>query len=355
MPSIADDLLNWYDKNARVLPWRSHPSPYRTWVSEVMLQQTQVETVLPYYERWLSLFPTVESLAAADQKDVLIAWEGLGYYARARNLHRAAQLIMEEFDGVFPQDEKTWLKLPGVGRYTARAILSIAFGQPLPTLDGNIRRVFSRILASPQPVGTPSSDKEFWQFANKVLPANRAGDFNQALMDLGSRICTPQNPDCHACPLRTHCFAYERGEQALYPVKRDKPSVPHWQVGAAVIVKEDKVLIARRPQKGLLAGLWEFPGGKLEETDASLEACVQREIMEELGLKVTVRKKIGTFSHAYTHFKVTVHAFYAALAPAAHLVENEEVLLVRPANLAQYPMGKVDRMISNRIAEQIKR
>jgi A/G-specific adenine glycosylase len=202
---FAASLLAWYDVHARVLPWRSHPSPYTTWVSEVMLQQTQVETVIPYFKRWMQRFPTLESLAAADQTEVLRLWEGLGYYSRARHLHQAAQQVVAQYAGKLPADLKTLLSLSGIGRYTAGAILSIAFDQKQPALDGNIRRVYARITNSFEPLNTTISDKQLWSFAESALPDTRAGDFNQALMDLGASTCTPQNPACDLCPIQPDC------------------------------------------------------------------------------------------------------------------------------------------------------
>ncbi|HSN95442.1 MAG TPA: A/G-specific adenine glycosylase, partial [Anaerolineaceae bacterium] len=253
-------LLNWYDQNARVLPWRSRPSPYRTWVSEIMLQQTQVDSVIPYFERFMARFPTLENLAMASQSEVLSLWEGLGYYSRARNLHKAAQMLMSEFDGVIPGTTKELMGLPGIGRYTAGAIASIAFGQSEPALDANIRRVFSRLLALEAPLRSSESERQLWDFAQKACPVKRTGDFNQALMDLGAGICLPSQPLCPRCPIQAACQAFQNGTQNRIPVVPKKPSIPHFIVTAAVIEQNGLVLIQRRPQKGLLAGLWEFPG-----------------------------------------------------------------------------------------------
>lgn len=350
--SFAARLLAWYDDHARVLPWRSDSSPYRTWVSEVMLQQTQVDTVIPYFERWMRRFPTLEALAAANQTEVLKLWEGLGYYSRARNLHRAAQIVFNDLSGKLPEDLKTLISLPGIGRYTAGAILSIAFDQKQPALDGNIRRVYARVTNSSAPIGTTSSDKHMWIFAESVLPDTRAGDFNQALMDLGSAICLPQNPLCDQCPIQADCQAFSLGIQHSLPVKRQKAPIPHWIVGAGVVFRDSKVLVAKRPQKGLLGGLWEFPGGKLEPEDQDLAACIKRELLEELAVKVSVGEPLGTYSHAYTHFKVTVHAHICQLEPNETLAESETLRWLHPTQLADFPMGKVDRRIATKLSEQ---
>lgn len=345
--TLAARLLAWYDIHARVLPWRSHPNPYRTWVSEVMLQQTQVDTVIPYFERWMQRFPTLDSLGAANQTEVLQLWEGLGYYGRARHLHQAAQLVVAKFAGILPSDLETLLSLPGIGRYTAGAILSIAFDQKQPALDGNIRRVYARVTNSSEPLGTTSSDKLLWRFAETALPESRSGDFNQALMDLGSAICTPQYPLCDRCPIQPDCQAFAFGTQHSLPVKRQKAPIPHWVVGAGVVFQDPFILLSKRPQKGLLGGLWEFPGGKLEPDDQDLPACIRRELMEELALKVVVGDQLGVYSHAYTHFKVTVHAYFCRLEPGENLSESETLRWVHPEQLADFPMGKIDRRIAN--------
>lgn len=347
--SFAPQLLAWYDRNARVLPWRSNPSPYHTWVSEIMLQQTQVATVLPYFERWVERFPTLESLANAELAEVLIMWEGLGYYSRARNLHKAARLVISDHGGELPAELKELIKLPGIGRYTAGAILSIAFNQRQAALDGNIRRVYTRLLNSKEPTETPQSEKLLWDFAERSLPPVRAGDFNQALMDLGAMICLPQAPDCARCPLKDECLAFQHGRQNDLPVKVKKSAIPHLIVGAGVVRRDSKVLIARRPPRGLLGGLWEFPGGKLEASDQDIQACIRRELIEELNLKVTVAELVGVYSHAYTHFKVTVHAYFCEAETGEDIAETADLKWALPADLDTYAMGKVDRRIAKQL------
>jgi len=347
--SFAAKLLAWYDRSARVMPWRSNPSPYHTWVSEIMLQQTQVATVIPYFERWVERFPTLESLAEAELEEVLIMWEGLGYYSRARNLHKAARLVVSEHSGELPADSKALIKLPGIGRYTAGAILSIAFNQRQPALDGNIRRVYTRLLDSNEPIRTPQSEKLLWDFAERSLPHARPGDFNQALMDLGATICLPQAPECARCPLQDDCLAFQHGAQNDLPVKVKKSAIPHLIVGAGVVRSNSKVLIARRPPRGLLGSLWEFPGGKLEASDQDIRACIRRELIEELNLKVTVNELVGIYSHAYTHFKVTVHAYFCEPEAGERIVETADLKWAAPAELDAYAMGKVDRRIAKQL------
>jgi A/G-specific adenine glycosylase len=328
------------------LPWRGNPDPYAVWVSEVMLQQTRVESVLPYFTRWMKRFPTVEALASANLQEVLVVWEGLGYYGRARSLHKAAQQVEKEYQGRLPADMRPLQKLPGVGRYTAAAIASMAFGQDEPTLDGNIRRVLARYFDVKEEARSSAGEKKLWELAGENLPAGRAGEFNQSLMDLGALICRPKTPDCTHCPLSDGCQARMLGIQHLRPVMLPKPAIPHHIVTAAVIYRDQRVLIARRPPEGLLGGLWEFPGGK-QQGDEDLPSCLQREIREELGVEIRVGNQLGVYRHAYTHFKVTLHAFECRLAEGEpHPIQAAELRWVVPADLSDYPMGKIDRMIS---------
>ena len=350
--TIAAPLLAWYDQHARTLPWRGVTDAYAVLVSEVMLQQTRVETVMPYYERWMQRFPTLEALAAADLQQVLAAWEGLGYYSRARNLQQAAQMVLQDFNGVIPSDVRMLRRLPGVGRYTAGAVASIAFGRPAPALDGNIRRVLSRVFNVDEDARSAAGERRLWALATEQLSLTRPGDHNQALMDLGALICTAQNPDCAACPLASACQAFALGVQAQRPVLAPRPPLPHITVTAAVIQRDGKVLITRRPAHGLLGGLWEFPGGKQQEGE-DLDACLQREIREELGATVEVGAPAGVYRHAYTHFRLTLHAFYCRLVDGEpQPIEASALQWVRLEELPDYPMGKVDRQIARRLLEE---
>jgi A/G-specific adenine glycosylase len=352
---LAEALLNWYRKNARSLPWRrAQPDPYSVWVSEIMLQQTRVETVLPYYERWMRRFPTLASLAAAPLQEVLAAWEGLGYYSRARNLHRAVKIVLEEHGGAVPDDLQALRRLPGIGRYTAGAIASIAFGQDEPALDGNIRRVLARVFNVSKPARSPAGERRLWELAQANLPAGQAGDYNQALMDLGAQICTPRSPDCPSCPLEAHCQARALGIQELRPVLEARPETPHYTVTAAVIHRDSQLLISQRPPEGLLGGLWEFPGGK-QLPGETLEGCLEREILEELGAKVLVGELFGVYRHTYTHFRVTLHAFCCTLADGAapQPLQVNDLRWVTREELAQFPMGKIDRQIAQRLLHKL--
>ena len=314
-----------------------------------MLQQTQVESVIPYFERFMLRFPSLESLASATQSEVLSLWEGLGYYSRARNLHKAAQLVMSEREGRLPATAKELMQLPGIGRYTAGAIASIAFGQAEPALDANIRRVYSRLLELEEPLRSSASERLLWEFALQACPKERAGDFNQALMDLGASICKHNYPLCPQCPIQAACQAFQHGTQNRIPVVEKKLPIPHFIVTAAVIQQEGLVLIQRRPQKGLLAGLWEFPGGKLEASDADLAACLRREIKEEIGVEIAVGKGFGVYKHAYTHFRITLHAFLCRLEPNQHIPQSDTLRWVQFSQLAGFAMGKVDRQIAENL------
>ena len=345
MPTLQSRLLNWYNKNKRTLPWRDHPDAYAIWVSEIMLQQTRVETVISYFEKWMQLFPTVQTLADASERDVLNAWEGLGYYSRARNLHKAAKMMVSEYSGRLPRDMDELIKLPGIGRYTVGAVASIAFDMDEPALDGNLKRVYARLFDLEEPVDSPKGEKLLWDIARKNLPKGRAGDFNQALMDLGATICIPKNPRCLICPLMAICRARENGTQELRPVKKPKKAVPHYVHAAGVVLKKGKVLLAQRPSDGLLGGMWEFPNGRVDGDPAG-------ELAEALrtGYSLKVRKKeaLGVVQHAYTHFKVTVHAFQCDLSS---MPKAQSLKWVPLKDLDDYPMGKVDRRIAGMIKQ----
>lgn len=305
---LAGDLTAWFLARERDVPWRRESDPYRIWVAEVMAQQTRVGTVAPYYRRWLERFPDVHALADAELDDVLKAWEGLGYYARARNLHTAAREVVARYGGELPPETERLRRLPGVGPYTAGAVASLAFGRREPAVDGNARRVLSRLfdLADPTPARLERT-------ARRLLSAfaGEAAVLNQALMDLGGAICTPRRPSCGACPVQPHCLAFERGTVGERPPPRKTRPVPHHEIGVGVVWKDGRILIARRPEDALLGGLWEFPGGKIEAGETPQEAVV-RELLEEMEIEVEVGGPIAQIDHAYSHFKVTLHAFHAS-------------------------------------------
>ncbi|MDJ0845593.1 A/G-specific adenine glycosylase [Crocosphaera sp.] len=341
---LRQSLLTWYKEQGRQLPWRDTRDPYLIWVSEIMLQQTQVKTVLPYYQRWLNTFPTLESLALADLQEVLKAWEGLGYYSRARNLHKAAQIVFNGYDGVFPQRLPDVIDLPGIGRTTAGGILSAAFNQPVSILDGNVKRVLSRLMALPVP--PKKGLKLLWELSDLILDQNNPRDFNQALMDLGAEICVKTKPRCLLCPWTSHCLAYQQGRQNQLPMTEAKKPLPHKKIGVAVIYNDaGLVLIDRRLEKGLLGGLWEFPGGKIE-ADETVEDCIKREIKEEIDIEIEVGENLVTLDHAYTHFKVTLYVHLCRyLTGEPKPIECQEIRWVSLEDIDQFPFPKANTKI----------
>ncbi|PSN20509.1 A/G-specific adenine glycosylase [filamentous cyanobacterium CCP5] len=336
MVDFRQQLLAWYGVRGRDLPWRQTQDPYAVWISEIMLQQTQVKTVLPYYQRWLAQFPTVVDLAAAPQQQVLKAWQGLGYYARARNLHRAAQLIVEGHGGEFPDQLETAMALPGIGRTTAGGILSSAFNQPVAILDGNLKRVLARLIALEVP--PQRALKQLWDLSEQLLDRQHPKDFNQAMMDLGATLCTRHRPACLLCPVRSHCRAYNLNVQSEIPMSEPRGPLPHKQIGVAVIWNEQgQILIDRRRQEGLLGGLWEFPGGKIEPQE-TVEACICREIKEELGIDIAVEERLIAVDHAYSHFKVTLNVHHCRhLSGEPQPLECDEVRWIELAEIDEYP------------------
>ena len=306
---FRDDLVAWFDGERRDMPWRRTDDPYRIWLSEVMLQQTRVDQARPYYERFVAAFPTAEALAAADLDDVLRLWEGLGYYSRARNLHKAARMIVETFDGRFPDTYDAIRTLPGVGAYTAAAVLSIAFDRPHAVLDGNVIRVLTRAFAIEDEVNKNRTKKQLQRLADALLDPSKPGDFNEAMMELGATVCTPKSPRCPSCPLQSVCAAFAARTPEAFPVKKKKAPVPHYDIAAGLLFNDDgELLIQRRPEDKMLGGLWEFPGGKREPGEPLEETC-RRELREELGIEIEIEELFGTVSHAYTHFKITLYAF----------------------------------------------
>lgn len=351
---IVRGLVRWYRRHRRDLPWRKTRDPYRIWISEVLLQQTQVDTVLPYYKRFLDRFPTVNDLAAAPLSAVLKAWEGCGYYARARNLHRAAREIADS-GGILPRTAGGLIRLPGIGKYTSAAIASIAFGEAAPAIDGNVERVLSRLLKERRILKTPAVSKRLHRAAASIMDAAvkaclYPGDVNQSLMELGALLCRPASAGCKRCPLRSECRAALKLEDpAALPKRAERQRTPHYDVGAAIIRKKGRILIARRPEEGLLGGLWEFPGGKRREGE-TMEACVRREITEELGIPIEVGERLISVRHAYSHFRITLHAYECRQTGGR--VRNlgvAESRWVRPGELDRFAFPKADRVILEKL------
>ncbi len=339
-------LLDWYEREAADLPWRRTSDPWAIWLAEIMLQQTQVRTVIPYYERFLRRFPDIASLAAADLDEVLKLWEGLGYYSRARNLQRAARQVMREHDGCLPRSAAGLQKLPGIGRYSAGAIASIAFGEAAPVLDGNVMRVFARLTDLDEDITRSATQRRLWALAQDWLHPTRPGAWNQALMELGRRVCRPRQPDCPRCPLQASCLAQARGTQAQRPRRRPRPDRPHHDLVVALLRNaRGEVLIQRRPEEGLLGGLWTFPGGRVMAEDASLEAALQRCLRETLALEVRPGATLAPVQHGFTHFRITLHARECALVRGPELSQTSETAWVRPEELGSYSFGGAERAL----------
>lgn len=305
-------LLRWFSSNNRELPWRLNYDPYHVWLSEIMLQQTQMERGVAYFQRWLQRFPDIDSIATADPQEILKYWEGLGYYARARNLYKAAKTIVDEFDGEIPSNYDDLLRLPGVGPYTASAILSIAFNYNIPVVDANVERVFSRIFDIDEPLKERGVHEKIKRMAEKLLPEGKARQFNQALMDLGGLICTPRKPQCGLCPISKECLAYLGNFVIDRPVKVAKQQTITIEMATGLILKNGYVFIQQRRDDDIWGGLWEFPGGRLKEGESPSDAVV-REYKEETGFKVKVRRKITTVIHFFTKYKVILHCYQCLL------------------------------------------
>jgi A/G-specific adenine glycosylase len=339
---IQKNLIAWFRKNARDLPWRHTKDPYAIWVSEIMLQQTQVSTVVPYYERFLKSFPTVKDLAGSPLLKVLKAWEGLGYYSRARSLHAASRTIFTRFGGKVPGSERDLLSLPGVGRYTAGAILSIAFNKDAPVLDANVRRVLSRLFAVSEPPGA-GRERDLWNLSESMVPKGRAASFNQALMDLGATVCLPKRPHCTRCPIHGLCGARESGHPEDFPEKAVKKRTPHVEAVAAVILKNGCVLLNQRPPKGLLGGLWEFPNWATEGKK-DLIRLLRRQLATQAGVRVNAMRPVGAFRQTYSHFSLTLHAYSSEVLdadPSKAWIPVDEVHLL--------PMSAIHRRIAQKI------
>ncbi len=309
-------LLGWYQQHGRDLPWRTTRDPYRIWVSEIMLQQTTVATVLGRYDRFLQQFPTLADLAGSSVEQVIDAWAGLGYYSRARNLHAAAGRIQTDYGGIFPAGPDVLQQLPGIGRSTAGAIVAIAYDRPAPILDANVRRVLCRLFALQQPPRSAAAEKQLWTWAELLTPEQEVHDYTQGMMDLGAMICLPTRPQCESCPVSTFCLAYQQGLQREIPFTTRKKSVPTRYQAVVVLLQQGRLQVCRRPVDGFLGGLWEFPTVDLEQvTDADV---MVRQFLSEMGL-ADDPVPVGTSCHIYSHFK---------LESLVYLVDLTDSLLV---------------------------
>jgi A/G-specific adenine glycosylase len=346
-------LLTWYRASARDLPWRRTREPYRVWLSEIMLQQTRVETVLPYFERFTAKFPTVRELADADIDDVLKLWAGLGYYSRARNLHRAARVVANDLDGKFPNTAEALQNLPGVGRYTAAAIASIAFNQPVAVLDGNVKRVLARLFAITKPIEGARTQTQLWNLAEQLLSPRRPGDHNQAMMELGARICLPKNPSCEICPVRRWCRAYEQNAQNRLPLRKRKKPVPLVRFVAAAIRRRGRYLMLKRPPAGLLAGLWHFPMLEIDPDAIEPANALRAFIRKICRLNIDVGQELGVVKHVFTHRRHEVRLFLCEpRASRESAADRPDRRWVSPNEMHEYALTALDRKLAEMAVEK---
>lgn len=332
------------------MPWRDCGDPYKIWISEIMLQQTRVDQATPYFKRFMDRFPTVHDLAKADQQDVLKVWEGLGYYSRARHLHAASKLVVEEFDGKVPNTWEEINELKGVGPYTASAVLSIAYQKKHAVVDGNVIRVLSRYFGIEDDVRSTKTKNTIQDYADDLISEERPGDFNQAVMELGAMVCTPSNPECEKCPLQANCVAHKTVKTEDIPYKSPAKKRPHHQIGVGIIMNNnEEVLIALRPDDAMLGGMWEFPGGKQEENE-KMEDTVIRELREELDVDVSISKPFMKLDHAYSHFKITMHAYLCEIeAGTPQPNTSQEIRWITIDELEDYPFPKANRKLTEKL------
>ena len=343
--AIKQGLLAWYRREKRDLPWRDTTDPYHVLLSEFMLQQTQVKTVIPYYRRFLRDFPTVQDLARTPRDRVLKAWEGLGYYTRARNLHRTAQYIVDRFNGAVPDVYDDLSSLPGFGPYTTAAVLSIAYDRDYAVLDGNVIRVLCRLFDIQDDIAQTRTRTHLQKLADKLLHSGDAGEYNQAIMELGATVCRPRAPRCSSCPIDEHCAAFQAGTAESLPVRAPKKPRPHHILGVGIVSRNERVLIARRPENGLLGGLWEFPSTRQLEDEPLSDTCI-RAVREATGVDAAVRNRFRTVRHGFTHFSVTMHAFQCEYKGGKARARNcSDVRWVATDGLGDYAFSRANRKL----------
>jgi len=349
--SFQEDLIGWFESEMRDLPWRKDQDPYKIWVSEIMLQQTRVDTVIPYFTRFLKEFPTIEALANANEDDVLKAWEGLGYYSRVRNLQSAVKEVHEKYDGQVPDTPNEISSLKGVGPYTAGAILSIAYGKPEPAVDGNVMRVLSRILVIWDDIAKPASRKKFEAAVREIISHENPSYFNQALMELGALICTPTSPSCLLCPVREHCQAYMNGVESDLPVKTKKKKQRPVELVAAVLEDDqNRILIRKRPESGLLANLWEFPNVEVTKEYRSEKEQFVDYIQEQYPVELTLEQMIGRIEHVFSHLIWNIHVYKGHLT--GEIVETSTLKLISIEEIEKFAFPVSHQKILKQFLEE---
>lgn len=329
------ELLNWFYQNKRTLPWRRGRTPYRVWVSEIMLQQTQVNTVIPYYKKWIKKYPTLKSFKESNLDDVIKMWEGLGYYSRCHNMYNTAKLI----NSTFPNNYDDLINLPGIGDYTAKTILAIAFKKNLVGIDTNLERIGYRILGLK--TKTKRNQKRVVKYLEENQCTNNPGDYNEALMDLGSSLCKASITYCNQCPLKNICKAYASSSPILYPTPKVRKKIPMYDIAVSVIEYKNKILITKRLNKNFLPGLWEFPGGKIEKNETAIQAII-REVKEETNLTVSNPIFLGNIKHKYSHFGVNISLFISFPKSIKSLNLSQEYRWIRMKDILNYPLPKAN-------------
>ncbi|MCW5933082.1 MAG: A/G-specific adenine glycosylase [Fimbriimonadia bacterium] len=346
MEELRHSLLAWFQQARREMPWRGSTDPYAIWVSEIMLQQTQVATVIPFFQRFIERFPTVESLASAPLEEVLKLWEGLGYYSRARNLRQAAQVVMEQHGGQLPNSADRLRELPGIGAYTAGAIASIAFQKPEPLVDGNVMRVLSRLLWIQGDLKKGANQSLLWQIAGQLVPEDSPGDFNQALMELGSTICSPADPACARCPVSHLCAALKRGEPTAVPEASASKSSQAVTDVSAMVWNGTAFILAQRPEQGLWGGLWEFPRLRREGRER-VEQTAQRAALELAGIQAEPRSMLEVVKHQVTYHAIKLHGclcdYQSGELRTSHYTQAR---WVEPGALSDYPLSAPQRLLA---------
>ena len=338
-------MISWYNKNKRSLSFRMTKDPYKIWLSEVMLQQTKVKTALPYYDNWIKKFPTLKSVSFSNLDSLLKLWEGLGYYKRCNNFYKATKLVVRDFNSKIPKEKSQFMSLPGVGDYTASAVLSIAFNKPYPVLDGNVKRVMSRIIGIK--TLTKYNLERINKFLNLVICEKNPGDFNQGLMEIGALLCKPKNPVCTKCPINNFCYASKRKHPEAYPVKNKLKPLPYFNVVIAIIWRKDKFYIQKRNTKQMLGGLWEFPGGIVEQGQDP-ELALKQKVYEECGVQTKIFKKVGFIDHAFSHFKIRLNGYFCT-EKKHFLDENENRKWISKKNIKDYSFPKANHKLFKKL------
>ena len=333
---FSNNLLRWYDSNSRDLPWRKTHDLYKIWISEVMLQQTRVKTVIPYYLRWVEKYESIKSVAKADELNLLKLWEGLGYYSRCKNFHKSCKIIVNDYGGEVPADYQNFLLLPGVGDYTASAVFSIGLKQTYAAIDGNVKRVMARVLRIKNI--TKRNKKRIHNTIIEWMDPERPGDINQALMDLANKICRVDHAQCNTCPIDEICMANKMSIPESYPTRIKRKVIPHKEIVAGIIWQREKFLITKREENALLGGLWEFPGGEIASSETPVGA-LRRQIKEKWDIDINIKKKVGNVKHAYSHFKITL-TLYQCQSQGSVKSNNKEYRWITPAEIKNYPFPK---------------